>query len=205
MTSPAHDALRAPGSRSLDANVALVDQLLNARAAEFRKARSEVEVEPPAGVFRGSGEAAQDDLRFGEGFAGARTRALLAWLPPRKSSKIIRAAPTVIAESARLKAGQRKLPARNSRKSVTPPWSSRSSRFPAAPPAINAIPHLALALCRRAPRNSSHTSSRITAAELSDQQEQRSTWKAVSENRPKAMPAFRLWTRSAKLGTSSRR
>src|ERR1700680_5331795 len=46
-----HDPMRSAGETFTDTDTALVDQFLNASAAEVRKARREVEVEPTAGVL----------------------------------------------------------------------------------------------------------------------------------------------------------
>lgn len=45
-----HDALCWAGETFANANTTLVDQFLNASAAEVRKARSEIEVETAAGI-----------------------------------------------------------------------------------------------------------------------------------------------------------
>ena len=44
--------MRPAGKTFADTNTALVDQFLNASAAEVRKAGSEVEVETAAGILR---------------------------------------------------------------------------------------------------------------------------------------------------------
>src|ERR1700726_4393936 len=47
-----HDPMRSAGETFTDTGTTLVDQFLNASAAELRKARSEVEVETAAGILR---------------------------------------------------------------------------------------------------------------------------------------------------------
>src|ERR1700676_108788 len=59
-----HDALRPAGEAFAHTDTALVDQFLNASAAEFRKARREVEVETAAHILRRRRKPAQHNVLF---------------------------------------------------------------------------------------------------------------------------------------------
>src|ERR1700730_18466033 len=58
------DALRPACETLAHTNAALVDQFLNASAAELRKARGKVEVETAAHILRRRGKPAQHDVLF---------------------------------------------------------------------------------------------------------------------------------------------
>ncbi len=79
-----HDTLRSPRQTFANADAALVDQLLNASAAQIGKARGKVEIQTAARIFRGCGKTAQGHLLFRRPSPGTRTGLCLH--PSRQSA-----------------------------------------------------------------------------------------------------------------------
>ena len=73
MASPAATRWALRESRSPTWTWPLVDQLLNARAAQFGQARRKIEIQAAAGVRGGDGEAADGDGGFSAPMGSAAT------------------------------------------------------------------------------------------------------------------------------------
>ena len=122
----------------------------------------------------------------------------------RSSSKITSNAPTVIAESARLNAGQTKCSGAQLQKIGDAAVQQPIEQIPRRAAGNQRQTRLA-GRCSCAARDKQPASSDHDGDRAGDQQRAKPTRDADSENKPKAMPEFTLCTRAANFGISSRR